>query len=230
MNSYSFGRSETLVKLAQRLRLADQHNNFDVLDDSSKVKDSRIQDSDAELIPLVGLKPSRAAVLICLFEDERGHLRVILTKRSSAMSSHSGEVALPGGKWEESDANDVDTALREAQEEIGLDPSIVEVVTVLDPFHTKRNITVAPVIGIIWDKRAFNPVPNAAEDENRRQEEREWMGYKYLLHFFDHQDENKSYVIWALTAGILIKAASVVYQQPPAFEERRPTFWNRSSH
>ncbi|KAL0328885.1 UNVERIFIED_CONTAM: Nudix hydrolase 15, mitochondrial [Sesamum calycinum] len=235
MNSYSFGRSETLVKFAQRLRLADQHNNFDVLDDSSKVKDSRIQDSDAELIPLVGLKPSRAAVLICLFEDERGHLRVILTKRSSAMSSHSGEVALPGGKWEESDANDVDTALREAQEEIGLDPSIVEVVTVLDPFHTKRNITVAPVIGIIWDKRAFNPVPNAAEvesifdapleifsskiyscvqDENRRQEEREWMGYKYLLHFFDHQDENKSYVIWALTAGILIKAASVVYQQP----------------
>lgn len=49
----------------------------------------------------------------------------------------SGEVALPGGKWEESDANDVDTALREAQEEIGLDPSVVEVVTILDPFHTK---------------------------------------------------------------------------------------------
>ncbi|KAL0321275.1 UNVERIFIED_CONTAM: Nudix hydrolase 15, mitochondrial [Sesamum radiatum] len=204
MNSHSFGRSETLVKLAQRLRLADQHNKFDVLDDSSKVKDSRIQDSDAEPIPQVGLKPSRAAVLICLFEDERGDLRVILTKRSSAMSSHSGEVALPGGKWEESDANDIDTAQREAQEEIGLDPSIVEVVTVLDPFHTK--------------------------DENRRQEEREWMGYKYLLHFFDHQDENKSYVIWALTAGILIKAASVVYQRPPAFQERRPTFWNRSSH
>ncbi|KAL0407408.1 UNVERIFIED_CONTAM: Nudix hydrolase 15, mitochondrial [Sesamum latifolium] len=244
MNSYSFGRSQTLVKLAQRLGLADQHDNFDVLDDSSKVKDSRIQNSDAELIPQVGLKPSRAAVLICLFEDERGDLRVILTKRYSAMSSHSGEVALPGGKWEESDANDVDTALREAQEEIGLDPSIVEVVSVLDPFHTKRNITVVPVIGIIWDKRAFDPVPNAAEvdsifdaplemflkDENRRQEEREWMGCKYLLHFFDHQDKNKSYVIWALTAGILIKAASVVYQQPPAFEERRPTFWNRIGH
>ncbi|KAL0295655.1 UNVERIFIED_CONTAM: Nudix hydrolase 11 [Sesamum calycinum] len=82
-----------------------------------------------------------------------------------------------------------------------------------------RNITVAPVIGIIWDKRAFNPVPNAAEVESI---------FDAPLEMF-LKDENKSYVIWALTAGILIKAASVVYQQPPAFEERRPTFWNRSS-
>ncbi|KAI3466718.1 hypothetical protein Pfo_023381 [Paulownia fortunei] len=243
MNSYSFGRSENLVKLAQRLCL-DQHNhNFDIFDDSINVKDSRSQDSASELGPQEGIKPSRAAVLICLFEDEKGDLRVILTKRSSAMSSHSGEVALPGGKREEGDANYAETALREAEEEIGLDPSVVEVVTILEPVHTKRNITVFPVIGIIWDKRAFNPVPNAAEvesifdaplemflkDENRRQEEREWMGYKYLLHFFDHKAEDKSYVIWALTAGILIKAASVVYQRPPAFEERRPEFWNRNS-
>lgn len=54
------------------------------------------------------------------------------------MGSHfSGEVALPGGKRDKNDANDVETALREAQEEIGLNPSMVEVVTVLDPFHTK---------------------------------------------------------------------------------------------
>lgn len=49
----------------------------------------------------------------------------------------SGEVALPGGRWEEGDENDADTALREANEEIGLDPSIVEVVTTLEPFYTK---------------------------------------------------------------------------------------------
>ena len=50
---------------------------------------------------------------------------------------HSGEVALPGGKREEGDANDVDTALREAREEIGLDPSHVTVITLLPPFTTK---------------------------------------------------------------------------------------------
>lgn len=48
-----------------------------------------------------------------------------------------GEVALPGGKWEEGDENDAYTALREANEEIGLDPSMVEVVTVLEPFYSK---------------------------------------------------------------------------------------------
>lgn len=49
----------------------------------------------------------------------------------------TGEVALPGGKWEESDADDVQTALREAHEEIGLDPSLVDVVSVLQPITTK---------------------------------------------------------------------------------------------
>lgn len=49
----------------------------------------------------------------------------------------AGEVALPGGKREEGDANDVETALREAKEEIGLDPSLVTVITLLEPFHTK---------------------------------------------------------------------------------------------
>lgn len=54
------------------------------------------------------------------------------------------------------------------------------------------------------------------------------MGEKYMLHFFDYEAENKKFVIWALTAGILIRAASIVYQRSPAFQERRPNFWNRS--
>lgn len=49
----------------------------------------------------------------------------------------AGEVALPGGKRDECDTDDVQTALREAKEEIGLDPSLVTVITLLDPFHTK---------------------------------------------------------------------------------------------
>lgn len=49
----------------------------------------------------------------------------------------TGDVSLPGGKTEEGDANDIETALREAKEEIGLDPSLVDVVTVLEPIYTK---------------------------------------------------------------------------------------------
>lgn len=59
------------------------------------------------------------------------------------------------------------------------------------------------------------------QDENRRSEEREWMGVRYVVHFFNY--ENK-YMIWGLTAGILIRAASLVYQRPPAFLEQLPEF------
>lgn len=180
-------------------------------------------------------KFKKAAVLVCLYEDESG-LRVILTRRSSTLSSHSGEISLPGGKADEGDANDEETATREAKEEIGLDPSLVNVVAVLEPFLSKHLLRVTPVIGILGDKDAFNPTPNAGEvdeifdaplemfikDENRRYEEREWMGYKYIIHYFDYETEGKKYLIWGLTAGILIRAASVVYQKSPPFQEQYP--------
>ncbi|CAL9015598.1 unnamed protein product [Prunus brigantina] len=182
----------------------------------------------------------RAAVLVCLFKGEDGDLHVILTKRASTLSSNPGDVALPGGKREEGDADDVDTALREAKEEIGLDPSLVNVITVLQPIVTKRGMAVVPVIGLLSDIKAFSPAPNAAEveamfyaplemflkDENRRAEEREWMGAKYLLHYFNYEADGKEYVIWALTAGILIRTASIVYQRQPPFPEQRPKFWS----
>ncbi|MBA0811998.1 hypothetical protein Gohar_025997, partial [Gossypium harknessii] len=148
------------------------------------------------------------------------------------------EVSLPGGKAEEGDKDDGDTATREAKEEIGLDPSLVNVVTFLEPFLSKHLLRVVPVIGILNDRKAFKPKPNPAEvdavfdvplemfikDENRIAEEREMMGEKYLLHFFDYETENKKYLIWGLTAGILIRAASVVYQRPPAFLEQSPKY------
>jgi len=82
-------------------------------------------------------RPRRAAVLVCLFQGAAGELRVILTKRSSSLSTHSGEVALPGGKAEEGDADDAATALRESKEEIGLDPALVTIVTYLEHFLSK---------------------------------------------------------------------------------------------
>ncbi|OQU80356.1 hypothetical protein SORBI_3007G115200 [Sorghum bicolor] len=82
-------------------------------------------------------RPRRAAVLVCLFRGAAGELRVILTKRSSSLSTHSGEVALPGGKAEEGDADDAATALRESKEEIGLDPALVTVVTSLEHVLSK---------------------------------------------------------------------------------------------
>nr|XP_043622945.1 nudix hydrolase 15, mitochondrial-like [Erigeron canadensis] len=182
---------------------------------------------------------NRAAVLICLFQQEHSDgLRVILTKRSSGLSTHSGEVSLPGGKTEEGDVDDAATAIREAQEEIGLNPSLVNVVAVLKPFLTKHLLTVIPVIGILSDRSAFNPTPNITEvedvfdaplemflkDENRRSEEIEWLGSKILIHYFDYEVGGKKFMIWGLTAGILIRAAAIVYKRSPAFLEQIPNF------
>ncbi|KAA8515161.1 hypothetical protein F0562_018339 [Nyssa sinensis] len=255
MDSNSFRASQRLMNLAQQLRRYKPLSQINGTDNQNSTEDPRVQVNAGEVVPqqlclkaesvtnpiAKRLIPNRAAVLICLFEDDKGDLRVILTKRSSTLSSHSGEVSLPGGKTEEGDADDIKTALREAEEEIGLDPSLVNVVTILEPFVNKRGMTVVPVIGILSDSKAFNPSPNAAEveaifdaplemfvkDENRRAEEREWMGDKYLLHFFDYEAQDNKYVIWALTAGILIRVASIVYERPPAFPERKPKFWSR---
>ncbi|KAK9936531.1 hypothetical protein M0R45_013367 [Rubus argutus] len=243
----SCGSSQRLLALAQQLRLyKPPPSSWD--DDS---EEQRIEESAGKVVSQVGFaesntpiakdpekfRPKRAAVLICLFEGDNGDLRVILTKRSSGLSSHSGEVSLPGGKTEEGDKDDGDTATREAKEEIGLDPSLVNIVTVLEPFLSKHLLRVVPVIGILKDKEAFKPAPNPAEveavfdaplemfikDENRRVDEREWLGNKYLIHFFDYETKNKKYMIWGLTAGILIRAASIVYQRPPPFVEQNPS-------
>ncbi|GLT80052.1 hypothetical protein SLA2020_515150 [Shorea laevis] len=243
--SFTGGSSVRLLALAQQLRLYKPPS----LDEA---EEQRIEETAGKVVSQVGFqesvtpvardperfRPKRGAVLICLFEGDAGDFRVILTKRSSRLSSHAGEVSLPGGKTEEGDKDDAETATREAREEIGLDPSLVNVVTVLEPFLSKHLLRVIPVVGILSDKKAFKPTPNPAEveaifdaplemfikDENRRSEEREWMGDKYLVHFFDYEFDDKKYVIWGLTAGVLIRAASVVYQRPPAFVEQNPKF------
>lgn len=243
--------SQKLFVLAQQLRLYKPPPP--TYDEDDDFEEQKLEESVGKVVSQVGFqesvtpvavvkeerfKPKRAAVLICLFEGVNGELRVILTKRSSKLSTHSGEVALPGGKAEEGDASDADTATREAKEEIGLDPSLVNVVTCLEPFLSKHLLRVIPVIGILSNKNEFNPTPNVSEveevfdvplemflkDENRKAEEREWMGDKYLIHLFDYEMDNKKYLIWGLTAGILIRAASVVYKRPPAFLEQNPKF------
>ncbi|KAG6495546.1 hypothetical protein ZIOFF_043372 [Zingiber officinale] len=128
-----------LYELIQRLRLykpPPPPDDEDDMDEKGKVFSSMgISEAQASLPK--PFQPKRAAVLICLFVGERGELRVILTKRSRNLSTHSGEVSLPGGKMEEGDKDDADTATREAKEEIGLDPSIVTVVALLEPFLSR---------------------------------------------------------------------------------------------
>ena len=95
-----------------------------------------------------------AAVLIPLFhanhEDEKKHIwQVLLTRRTHAVAEHQGQVAFPGGRAESADSSPESTALREAHEEIGLDPSQVRILGKMNRFQTITNYCVTPVIGVI---------------------------------------------------------------------------------
>jgi 8-oxo-dGTP pyrophosphatase MutT (NUDIX family) len=90
----------------------------------------------------------RAAVLVALFEDESGDVRVILTKRPDTMPTHAGHISFPGGRPDPGDDGVTATALREAEEEVGIDPSTVEVLGFLPEIHTfEYQLLVVPVVG-----------------------------------------------------------------------------------
>jgi 8-oxo-dGTP pyrophosphatase MutT (NUDIX family) len=161
-----------------------------------------------------------AAVLVPIFE-EAGEARIILTKRPDTMPSHRGEIAFPGGKLEPGvDADLEAAALREASEEIGLDPAGVEVAAELDSLATVAGrFLLTPFVGLIDGRPELrrDPVEVVAvfdvaisellEDESYREER--WdlpdalgpeAGIDRPVHFFELPGET----IWGATARILV--------------------------
>lgn len=103
-----------------------------------------------------------AAVLAPLFEDTEGRVRLILTKRPDTMPTHAGHIALPGGRPDPGDNGPVETALREAHEEVGIEPDRVEVLGFLEPIDTVEfNRVVIPVVGRL--SVPFTLVPDERE-------------------------------------------------------------------
>ena len=99
--------------------------------------------------PVPVASPRQSAVLAALYEGDEGPT-VILTRRSAHLRNHRGEVSLPGGRQEDEDPDLVTTALRETQEEIGLDPATVEVIGRLDRLSTFTSRSeVHPYVGVL---------------------------------------------------------------------------------
>ena len=151
-----------------------------------------------------------AAVLIPVVLHEE--LTVLFTQRTAHLKSHAGQVSFPGGRAEPGDASAEYTALREAEEEIGLPRERVEVLGRLPEYRTRTGFRVTPVIGVVAPPLALAPDPREVEsvfevplaflleERNRERRTREFQGLQVGYYVYEYQ----GHVIWGATAGMLV--------------------------
>ncbi|HEY3697633.1 MAG TPA: CoA pyrophosphatase [Phenylobacterium sp.] len=151
-----------------------------------------------------------AAVLVPLVERAEG-VTVLLTRRSDSLRNHTGQIALPGGRRDPGETL-WQTALREAEEEIGLDRGFVDLVGLSSPYRTGSNYLVTPVVGFVRPGFTLTPNPGEVADifetpfgylmDPDNYEQHEWtnpQGATRRFYATTHEDR----YIWGATAGML---------------------------
>ena len=158
----------------------------------------------------LGTAKKEAGVLVPLIERPSG-VHLVLTKRAAHLSSHPGQIAFPGGKRDVGDADISATALREAYEETGLDPSLVKILGQLPAHETVTGFNITPTIGWIrtpWVVKAdpgevaevFEvPLSHVMMVRNFQVQSRHWRGQRRSYYCVPYGP----YYIWGATARIL---------------------------
>ncbi|MGL4438662.1 MAG: CoA pyrophosphatase [Bosea sp. (in: a-proteobacteria)] len=154
------------------------------------------------------LKP--AAVLVPVIKRPEG-ATVLLTLRAAALRDHSGQIAFPGGKIDEGDTSAVETALREAEEEIGLARAHVTPLGFLDAYLTGTGYRIVPVVAAVdpafvlsinrgeVDEVFETPLSFLMDPANHQRHGREWKGVYRSYYAMPYGER----YIWGATAGIL---------------------------
>ncbi len=183
--------------------------------------------------PLVGVKgfdpsltgqPAQpltpAAVLVPLVQRDTG-MTVLLTQRTAHLRDHAGQISFPGGRCEESDATPQAAALREAQEEVGLDPAQVEILGVLPEYSTATGFTITPVVGLVTPPLNLKlddfevaevfevPFDFLMDPANQQRHAVEFQGA--LREYYAMPWEG--YFIWGATAGMLVTLQHFLFAQ-----------------
>ena len=175
------------------------------LDENGKANQNlRLED----LVPGEAWKMAAVLVPIVAHEPEA---TVLLTLRTAHLSAHSGRIAFPGGKIEKHDATPIETALREAEEEIGLPRELVTPLGLLDLHNTGTGFRIIPVLALV--DPSFMPVPDPnevadvfevplsflMEEENHMRHLREWKDRRILFYAMEYEQR----FIWGATAAML---------------------------
>jgi 8-oxo-dGTP pyrophosphatase MutT (NUDIX family) len=158
----------------------------------------------------------RSAVLILLY-PRAGEDYIVLMKRTENVAHHKGQISFPGGAQEPEDVDLVATALREANEELGIDPQMVQVLNILPDFYARvSSFIITPVVGRLKpeadaDQLVFRPNPDEVAEiievplrvlrdpSIHHTEQRTHNDITYNIHFYDYGQ----YEIWGATGRII---------------------------
>jgi len=175
-------------------------------------------DLDPSVWERAGVAATKPAAVLVPVVD-RPEPGVILTMRTAELPNHAGQIAFPGGKIDQGDQGPLAAALREAQEEVGLDPRLVEPLGYLDLYLTFSGFRILPVVARV--SPGYKLTLNASEvadafevpldflmgPENHQRHSRDWKGIQRHYYAMPYQER----YIWGVTAGILRNLYERVY-------------------
>jgi 8-oxo-dGTP pyrophosphatase MutT (NUDIX family) len=202
----------------ERARARLDHNAPPALHDPNAVPEKGDHELNLEMKALWAVRPIRPAAVLVPVVD-RFEPTVLLTQRAAHLPQHPGQISFPGGKIEPTDETPLAAALREAQEEVGLDTRFVDPIGYLDLYMTTQGYRIVPSVArIAPDYRltlnpsevdeAFEvPLQYLMEPANHQKHSRDWEGIK--RYYFAIPFEQRQ--IWGVTAGILRNLYEKVY-------------------
>jgi len=211
MNDFRFDAAEFIERAHTRL-LATAPDTFSRSDDdlnpeARAIPYDREHMGAAVLVPIVARAPE---------------VTVLMIRRTDTMRNHSGQIAFPGGRLEESDRGPVDAALREAEEETGLERVLVAPQGFLDGYLTRTSYQVVPVVALV--KPGFSLRPDPAEVADIFEVPLRFLMKpdNHLLHSLEWQGKTRSYYampygeryIWGATAGMIKNLYDRMYATP----------------
>ena len=160
----------------------------------------------------ISQQPSKPAAVLLLVVNHPGDPTVVFTQRTAHLADHAGQISFPGGRCDEGDCDPEDTALREAEEEVGVPRDRIEILGRLPEYHTSTGYRVTPIVGWAEPPLTYRPDPHEVADVFE-------VPLAFLLDSGNHRYESAFYkgrmrkywampygerFIWGATAGMLV--------------------------